>query len=156
MEKKVKVEDQVEAVCLPVLLEAGYNLYDIEYAKEGPDWFLRIYIDKESGIDLDDCEKVSQILDGPLDGLDPIGHGYYLEISSPGVERNLRKPAHFVKAVGEKISLKLFHAWNGKKELLGSLEAVQDDGIRLLLPDVAEKPVFFPYQSIAKANLSVF
>lgn len=156
MEKKTKVEDQVEDVCLPILQEAGYDLYDIEYVKEGPDWFLRIYIDRDGVIDLDDCEKISRLLDAPLDGLDPIGHGYYLEVSSPGVERNLRKPAHFTSVIGEKVAVKLFYPWNGRKELLGNLEAVQEDGIRLLLPDIADKPVFFPYQSIAKANLSVF
>ncbi len=143
MEKKMKVEDQVEAACLPVLREAGYSLYDIEYVKEGAEWYLRFFIDKEGGVDLDDCERVSGLIDGLLDCIDPIGHSYYLEISSPGVERVLRKPVHFANAVGETISIKLYHAWNGKREILGNLGAAEEDGIRMILPDAVEKEVFF-------------
>ena len=92
------------------------RIYDVEYVKEGSEWFLRIYIDKEDGVDLDDCENVTDLINDPLDELDPIKEPYYLEVSSPGVERKLKNNAHFRRVVGEKIYVRFFGPLNGRKK----------------------------------------
>ncbi|MEE0775990.1 MAG: ribosome maturation factor RimP [Bacillota bacterium] len=153
MDKKSKVEEQVEKLITPLLANTPYKVYDVEYAKEGGDWFLRIYIDKEGGIDLDDCEDVTDLINEPLDALDPIKEAYYLEVSSPGVERKLKNTAHFEKVLGEKIYVKFFGPIDGRKELVGNLNEVKEQGIVITADgDTVE----VPFEKIAKANLSVF
>ena len=98
-----KIEERVESLIKGKIEETGYNLYDVEYVKEGPNYYLRIYIDNEKGIDLNDCEKVSNAIDGILDEADYIKEQYYLEVSSPGLERILRKDKHFEKNIGKTI-----------------------------------------------------
>jgi ribosome maturation factor RimP len=106
----------------------GYSLYDVEYVKEGPEYYLRIYIDKESGIDLNDCEKVSNEINEILDKADYIKEQYYLEVSSPGIERKLRKDKHLEQNISKNVEIKLFKKDNnGKKEYTGKLKAFNQE-----------------------------
>ena len=92
----------------PTVTELGYDIWDVEYVKEGADMHLRITIDSEDGIDIDDCEKVHRAIDPLIDEADPIEESYLLEVSSPGIERRLRTPEHFLACIGETVNLKLF------------------------------------------------
>ena len=97
------IEEKVEQLIEKTINELGYELYDVEYAKEGKDYFLRIFIDKNEGIDLNDCEKVNDAVNPILDAADYIKEQYFLEISSPGIERTLRKDKHLKQNIGEKV-----------------------------------------------------
>ena len=103
-----KIEERVEELIKDKIENIGYDLYDVEYAKEGPNYYLRIFIDSEKGIDLDDCEKVSNEINEKLDEADYIKEQYYLEVSSPGIERILRKDIHLEQNIGKKGELKKF------------------------------------------------
>ena len=117
------IEEKVTKLVEPIIENLGYELYDVEYAKEGKNYFLRIFIDNEKGIDLNDCEKVNDAVNNVLDKENYIKEQYFLEISSPGIERVLRKDKHLEKNIGEEISVKLFKKdENGKKEYLGKLK----------------------------------
>lgn len=117
-----KLEDKIENLIEDKIRNLGYELYDVEYAKEGKEYFLRVYIDTESGISLEDCENVSNSINELLDNSNYITEQYFLEVSSPGVERILRKDKHFEKNINEEVSVKLFKPINGKKELIGILK----------------------------------
>jgi ribosome maturation factor RimP len=112
-----KVVNVVENLAKPIIEELGLELVDIEYVREGADWYLRIYIDKDGGVTLDDCESVSRPLSKKLDEVDPIPQAYLLEVSSPGVERPFKKDRDFEKAIGENVKIKFYKAINGKKQL---------------------------------------
>ena len=105
-----KTEQEYYNIVLPVVEELGYKLYDVLYVKEGADWYLRLFIDNEKGIDLEDCEKVSNAVGEKLDEVDPIENAYVLEVSSCGLERHLRDEKQFKVAIGKKIEVKLFKA----------------------------------------------
>ena len=126
IEEKVEqlVKDKIEAI--------GYELYDVEYAKEGKNYFLRIFIDKPDGIDLNDCEKVNDAINDMLDTADYIQEQYFLEVSSPGIERVLRKEQHLKQNIGNEISVKLFQKdENGKKEYQGILKGFDNEKVEL-------------------------
>lgn len=121
------IEEKVEKLVKPIIEKIGYELYDVEYAKEGKNYFLRIFIDNENGIDLNDCEKVNDAITDILDEENYIKEQYFLEVSSPGVERILRKNKHLEQNIGEQINIKLFKKdENGKKEYLGKLKEFDD------------------------------
>ena len=123
-----KIEEKVEQLVKDPIEKLGYSLYDVEYVKEGPEYYLRIYIDKESGIDLNDCEKVSNEINEILDKADYIKEQYYLEVSSPGIERTLRKDWQLKKYLNEEVEIKLFKKdENGKKEYTAILKEVTDE-----------------------------
>lgn len=127
-----KVEETVWAIAEPIANENGVEIYDVEFKKEGPDYFLRVFIDKpEGGISLDDCEAVSRPLSDALDEADPISEGYYLEVSSPGLERQLKRQKDFDRFKGEAISVKLFAAVNGTKQLTGILKDRNENTLTL-------------------------
>ena len=153
MDKKNSTEKTVWQFIEPLLTETPYEIYDVEYVKEGTEWYLRIFIDKEGGIDLDDCETVTDLINDPLDELDPIAEAYFLEVSSPGVERHLKSIRHFENAVGETIRVKTFVKIENNKEWVGILKSVDDNGITL---DANGKTIAFSFDKIAKANISVF
>ena len=124
------VEEKVEKLIEPIIEKIGYELYDVEYAKEGKNYFLRIFIDNEKGIDLNDCEKVNDSITDILDKENYIKEQYFLEISSPGIERVLRKDKHLEKNIGEEVTIKLFKKdENGKKEYLGKLKDFNQEKI---------------------------
>lgn len=125
-----KIEEKVEQLVKDPIEKLGYNLYDVEYVKEGPEYYLRIYIDKESGIDLNDCEKVSNEINEILDKADYIKEQYYLEVSSPGIERRLRKDKHLEQNISKNVEIKLFKKDNnGKKEYTGKLKTFNQEEI---------------------------
>ena len=124
------IEEKVTKLVEPIIENLGYELYDVEYAKEGKNYFLRIFIDSEKGIDLNDCEKVNDSITDILDKENYIKEQYFLEISSPGIERVLRKDKHLEKNIGEEVTIKLFKKdENGKKEYLGKLKDFNQEKI---------------------------
>ena len=123
---------RVQALAQPVVESLGLILWDVRFEKEGAGWFLRIFIDREEGVTIDDCEAVSRQLDPILDEADPIEQSYYLEVSSPGLGRELRKPAHFSYAMGKEIKLRLIRPdASGRRDFAGVLEGYEDGVIRL-------------------------
>lgn len=125
------IEAKVENLLEKEINNLGYELYDVEYAKEGKDYFLRIYIDNENGIDLNDCEKISNLVNDILDEADYIKEQYFLEVSSPGIERILRKNKHFKQNLNNKVEIKLFKPINGKKEIIGNLKDFTEEYIKI-------------------------
>lgn len=127
--KKKRVVDVVEEILTPYVGTIGIELVDVEFVKEGPYRYLRVTIDKEDAVSLDDCQLVSQYLNQRLDQVDPIEEHYFLEVTSPGVERVLKKDKEFERFAGREIQLKLFHPFEGQKVILGSLVGLIDDHI---------------------------
>ncbi len=126
------IEEKVENLVKDPIENIGYNLYDVEYSKEGKDYFLRIFIDKENGIDLNDCEKVNNAISDILDEANYIKEQYFLEVSSPGIERVIRKDKHLEQSIGEEINIKLFKKdENNLKEYKGILKQFDSDYIEL-------------------------
>ncbi len=126
-----KIADVVAELLTPVINDLGYEVWDVEYVREAAEWFLRITIDSPEGIDIDDCEKVHRAIDPVLDEADPIEDSYRLEVSSPGLERDIRTDEHFAACIGEKIVCKLFTKLDGKKEYTGILKSYEDKQIIL-------------------------
>ena len=124
------IEEKVENLVKGKIENLGYSLYDVEYVKEGPNYFLRIFIDKPDGIDLDDCEKVNNAIMDDLDKEDPIKEQYFLEVSSPGIERVLKKDVHLEQNIGNEVQIKLFKKdENNNKEYIGKLKEFNEDQI---------------------------
>lgn len=126
-----KIEEKIEILIEPKIQELGYNLYDVEYAKEGKEYYLRIYIDKASGISLEDCELVSNNINDLLDKADYIKEQYFLEVSSPGIERVLKKDKHLKNNIEAKIQIKLFKPLDGKKQYEGILNEFDNEFIKI-------------------------
>ena len=139
------IEERVESLLKEKIEAIGYELYDVEYSKEGKNYFLRIFIDKTGGIDLNDCEKVNNEIDEILDEADYIKEQYFLEVSSPGIERIIRKEKHLKKYIGHEINIKLFKKdKNGNKEYQGILKAFDQENIEL------EENIKFERKNIAQ------
>lgn len=145
-----KVTDTVAALALPVVEGAGCTLWDVEYVKEAGTWFLRVYIDKEGGVSIDDCEAVSRPLSDRLDEADPIEGSYTFEVSSAGADRTLKKPEHFAQFLGSEVEVKLYRPREGRKEFVGLLKACEDGGVTL---DVDGKEVSFSKEETALVRL---
>ncbi|MCL1982002.1 MAG: ribosome maturation factor RimP [Clostridiales bacterium] len=136
----------------------GYELYRTEFVKEGKDWFLRIYIDfADAGggryISTEDCEKVSRFLSGRLDELDPVEKNYYLEVSSPGLDRALVKEKDYERFSGKEVDISLYKAENGRKTVSGTLVGIKDGKIAIL--DEKGNEVSFPKEQVAKTKLKI-
>ncbi|MBE5805940.1 MAG: ribosome maturation factor RimP [Clostridiales bacterium] len=123
------IEERIENLIESTINVLGYELYDVEYSKEGKDYFLRIFIDKPEGIDLNDCEKVNDSINDLLDRADYIKEQYFLEVSSPGIERILRKDKHLEKNIGGLVEIKLFKAIDNKKVIQGVLKEFSKESI---------------------------
>ena len=145
------VEARVEGILKNTINNLGYDIYDIQYVKEGQNNYLRIFIDKDGIIDINDCEKVNNAINDILDKEDPIKDSYFLEVSSPGLERVLRKKEHFEKQLNSEIFIKLFKAVDGMKELTGILTSVNDENISIQ-SNGTEYNVEFKNISIAKTT----
>ena len=143
-EKKNKHGNTVEAVSelvKPIIEDMELTLWDVRFVKEGALWYLRIFIDKDSGITVDDCENVTRAVDKPLDDLDPIEQNYILEVSSPGIERELLKPEHFDAFLGAPVMIKLIRPdENGERELFGTLTAHDKENV-VIMCDGEEKVI---------------
>ncbi|WP_432665014.1 ribosome maturation factor RimP [Wukongibacter baidiensis] len=127
--KKKRVVDIVEEIVLPFLEEKKLDLVEIEFVKEGQHRYLRVYLDKDDGLSLDDCQSVSEYLSERLDTLDPIKENYFLEVSSPGIERPLKKDTDFEKYSGKLVEARLYHPLNGEKIIKGNLLGLKDNMI---------------------------
>lgn len=140
--KKGNIASRVAALVEDAVRECGCTLWDVEFVKEGPDHNLIIYIDKPDGISLTDCEMVNDAVEPLIDEADPIEESYYLEISSPGLERELRTPAHLRAFIGSEVLVKLFKAQDGKKTLNGTLASYDEEQNTVTL-DIAGESVTF-------------
>lgn len=138
MTKHDQYEQKTEKLLEPVLATNQFELYDVEYVKEGGNWFLRVYIDKENGVSIDDCVLVSRALSELLDQEDFIPDSYVLEVSSPGLGRQLKREKHYEKSIGEEVELKLYKPMNKKKEFVGILTAYDQDTITIEFEDGTE------------------
>lgn len=135
MAKHDEYEQKVSTLLEPILTANHFELYDVEYVKEGGNWYLRAYIDKENGINVDDCVLVSRALSDLLDKHDFIEEAYILEVSSPGLGRQLKRDRHFEKSIGEEVEVKLYKAVNKQKEFVGILQAFDQKTITIEFED---------------------
>ncbi|MBE6011252.1 ribosome maturation factor RimP [Anaeropeptidivorans aminofermentans] len=138
---------------LPIFENNGYELYDIEFVKEGPNWYLRIYADKEGGITIDDCELISKETSAILDKNDPIEQAYILEVSSPGIDRPLKKPEDYEKYKGEIVDIKLYKSVDKVKAFQGKLLGLEEETVTI--EDEDGKVLSFKLSDIASCRLSV-
>jgi ribosome maturation factor RimP len=151
-----KVTEVVEGLAAPIIQDLGLELVDIEYVKEGKSWFLRVYIDKERGVDIEDCGVVSERLSEKLDQIDPIPHNYFLEVSSPGAERPLKKTKDFEKAVGKNVFVKTYEPIDGEKSFEGALLKFDGETLEIEVKvKTRKKTVEIPYEKVASARLAV-
>lgn len=139
------IKDAVEA--------EDVRLWDVRFLKEGASWYLRVFIDKPEGISIDDCTNVSHAIDPIIDEADPIDVSYYLEVCSPGIERELTRSRHYEESLGKQVRLKLYRAYDGKKEITGTLENVTEENVTLVTEGNA---LTVERKNISKANLSDF
>ncbi len=128
---KKSIKDTVREAIEPTVAELGYEIWDVTYSKIGADYHLEITIDKDGGIDIEDCEKVHRAVDPILDELDPIEDFYYLEVSSPGVERELRTEEHIRRCIGERVEAKLFTPKDGRKSYRGTLSDFDGEAVTI-------------------------
>jgi ribosome maturation factor RimP len=148
------ITETVEQLLIPVTEAQGVELYDLEYVKEGGDMVLRLYIDKDGGVDLNDCERVSCAAEAALDASDPIPAAYLLEVSSPGIERKLKKDNHFARYAGEKVEVRLFAPLDGRKKFKGILQGI--DGGVVTVAGGDEHVFKFERSKISSCRLIVF
>ena len=130
-----KIDEALEKLALPVCERHGVYIYNTEYKKEGSEYYLRLFIDKDGGVTIEDCENVSREISPMLDDLTFIKDAYIFEVSSPGIDRVLSRPWHFEKVMGQEIDIKLFAAIDGKKEISGILKAYSDGDITIMAND---------------------
>ena len=150
-----KVVEKVESLASKIAEDLGYEIWDVRYLKEGKDWILRIYIDSAKGITIEDCEKMSRAIDSPLDKLDPIKNSYCLEVSSPGLERELVKEKHFQKALGQKVKIRLIRPLENKeKDFNGTLLSFRDNNVEILSDK--EENLIFDMKNVAFVKLDDF
>lgn len=147
-----QIKQVVEEMLQPIMEQGGYELVDIEYVKEGSNWFLRVYVDKPGGIDIDDCGRISEALSAKLDEKDPIPTAYFLEVSSPGAERPLKKPEDYRKSVGKHVFVTTYEPVDGLKEFEGVLLSFDDETVAV---QVGRKKHEIPYAKVAGARLAV-
>lgn len=131
MSRRERYEARTEELLAPIAGEYGVEIYDVEYVKEGSDYYLRAYIDKPEGVNIGDCENVSRALSDVLDREDFIPDAYVLEVSSPGLGRALKKDKHLAKSIGQEVELKLFKAIDGQKEFAGVLERFDESSVTI-------------------------
>ena len=147
-----KLTDRVSALVQPVVEEEGCSLWDVENVREAGTWYLRVFIDKDGGVGIDDCERISRRLDPILDEEDPIPDSYVFEVGSAGAERELRRPSDFVQFMGHEVEVRLYRPLDGKKSYVGELCGYEDGKLSL---SVGGETLSFEKPQIAKVNLHV-
>lgn len=152
MSKKETYESKTEALLIPIAEANAVEIYDVEYVKEGSDWYLRAYIDKPEGVDINDCERVSRALSEALDQEDFISDAYILEVSSPGLGRALKKEKHFLKSLGMEVEVKLYKPQDGTKEYAGILKAYDEKVITI---ETENKEIGFAKADVALVRLAL-
>lgn len=140
-----KITQRVWEIAQPVVEGFGLKLWDVEYVREGAEWFLRIYIDKEGAVDISDCEKVSRAMDPILDEEDPIPDSYNFEVCSAGCERTLKRPGDFEQFIGSMVLVKLYRPKEGRKEYVGKLSAYENGTVTITVNE--EEVVFTPEET---------
>ena len=153
MSKREIYERKAEALILPIITKNNYELVDVEFVREGSNWFLRAYVDKEGGFTVNDCEKVSREFSDLLDKEDFIEESYILEVSSPGLGRPLKKEKDFARSLGEEVEVKLYKAVEEQKEFSGTLEAYDELTVTLGFENDMKKT--FEKKNIALIRLAV-
>ena len=148
----MKVTDQVAQFSRPVVEACGCTLWDVEYVREGSERFLRVYIDKAGGIDIDDCEKIHRALDPILDAHDPIAESYHFEVCSAGLERALKRPADFEQFMGAAVLVKLYRPRNGLKEIPAVLRGYEDGRVTV---EAGKETITFEKSEVALVRLRV-
>lgn len=147
-----RIIETVEKIALPIVEEHDLELVDIELVKEGVNWFLRVIIDKEDGIDIDDCGKISEKISKSLDAIDPIEESYFLEVCSPGAERPLKSTEDILNAIGEYVYIKTNTSIANQTEFEGVLTEFNNDNIII---EINKKQIEIPYQDVSKIRLSI-
>ena len=149
-----KVTELVAQLAAPVVQEAGCELWDVEYVREAGEWFLRLYLDKDGGVDIMDCEKVSRAVSDLLDEADPIEGSYTLEVGSAGAERALKRPGDFARFLGSPVLVKLYRNVDGRKEFAGHLKAY-DEATGAVTITVGAQELTFEKKDVALVRLRV-
>jgi len=147
-----KITDAVTALAVPAAEALGLEIWDVEYVREAGQWFLRVYIDKEGGVSIQDCEALSKALDPLLDEADPIPDSYVFEVSSAGAERELKRPGDFPRFFGSHVEVRLYTAVEGSKSFVGVLTGYADGDVSLR---VGEKEYMFEKAQVAKVRLRI-
>ncbi|MBQ8318245.1 MAG: ribosome maturation factor RimP [Lachnospiraceae bacterium] len=152
--KKSEIEQHCTELVTPIIDENNFELVDVEYVKEGADYYLRVYADKEGGINIDDCVLISRALEAKLDEADKIKDAYILEVSSPGLTRPLKKEKDFKRSIGKLVEIKLYKAYDGTKELTGVLESFDDDKITIMSDDDSHNEITLNRNEISMIRLA--
>lgn len=150
--KRTEIESYVEELVMPIIEEGNFELVDVEYVKEGANWYLRVYADKEGGITIDDCVTISRALEVQLDEKDLIPDAYILEVSSPGLGRQLKKEKDYQRSIGKEVEIKLYKARNKQKELEGILKDFDSDAFTITIDGEDTR---FEKKEIAMMRLAV-
>lgn len=153
--KKPRTVEVTSALALPVAEQMGLTLWDTRFEKEGGGWYLRYFIDKPGGVNIQDCETFSRAVDKLLDAADPIDQSYTLEVSSPGVPRSLTRAEHFELYLGAKITVRLIRPRDGVREISGSLQDRSPDGEVTISPQTGGEDIKIPKADIATVKLAV-
>ncbi len=148
----MKITDQVAAFAEPVVKEMGCRLWDVEYVREGSERFLRLYIDKDGGVDIEDCEKIHRAVDPLLDEHDPIAESYHFEVCSAGLERVLKRPGDFEQFMNSPVMVKLYRPYNGTKEIPGILRGYADGKVTV---EAGKETITFEKSQVAQVRLRV-
>lgn len=150
---KGSTTETVRAIVQPYAEQLGLRLWDVTFTKEGASWYLRIYIDKDGGVNIDDCAAMSRAVDEPLDEADPIDQAYFMEVCSPGLERELRREEHFAAYIGQRIKVKLIRAVDGVREFSGVLSGFADGELTV---QTEQGPITFNKKDAAHINADDF
>ena len=148
----MKISEQVWQFSQPLVEACGCSLWDVEYVREGGEWFLRLYIDKEGGVDITDCEAISRAVDPILDEKDPIAESYHFEVCSAGLERALKRPGDFERFMGSAITVKLYRPRNGLKEIPCVLRGYEDGKVTV---EAGKETITFEKSEVALVRLRV-
>ena len=148
----MKITEQVEAFAKPIVEGLGCRLWDVEYVREGSEQFLRLYIDKDGGVDIEDCEKIHRAVDPVLDEKDPIPTSYHFEVCSAGLERALKRPSDFEQVMGSPILIKLYRPKNGLKEFPAILRGYEDGKV---IAEAGKETITFEKSEVALVRLRV-
>ncbi len=151
-----KISELTSELCKPLIEEMGLELVDVEYVKEGKNWFLRVFIDSPSGVDIDTCAKVSEKVSEVLDKNDPVNDAYFLEVSSPGAERPLKSTADYHKSIGKNVRVTTYEPINGEKAFEGMLEQVTETELVMTVKvKTVKKQIEIPLSKVASARLAI-
>ena len=151
MSRAKTYETRTEEILIPIVADAGVEIYDVEYVKEGSDWYLRVYIDKPEGVNINDCEVVNRALSAKMDELDFIDDAYILEVSSPGLGRTLKKERHFEKSIGQEVEVKTYKAIDKEKQFVGILQSYENGIITI---ETEKKEMKFGKADVASVRLT--